>query len=97
MVLVFERYRNRQNRASTCYGLLFTSYQKSGDRWAKAFNTQTKIYSLITVIKRVVAQSLVHTATVPGRYIPRRLMTIILTILTDKNNSNLYPKKNGGK
>ena len=39
------------------YGLLFITYQKSGDRWAKAFNTKIKIYSLITVIKRVVADA----------------------------------------
>ena len=38
-------------------GLLFISYQKSGDRWAKTFNTNTKTYSLITVIKRVVADA----------------------------------------
>ncbi len=43
--------------ACVSYGLLFITYQKSGDRWAKAFNTRTKIYSLITVIKRVVAEA----------------------------------------
>lgn len=41
--------------ACLTYGLLFITYEKSGDRWAKAFNTKTKIYSLITVIKRVIA------------------------------------------
>ncbi len=43
--------------ACLSYGLLFISYQKSGDRWAKTFNTNTKTYSLITVIKRVVADA----------------------------------------
>ncbi len=43
--------------ACISYGLLFITYQKSGDRWAKTFNTRTKIYSLITVIKRVVAEA----------------------------------------
>ena len=41
--------------ACLTYGLLFIIYQKSGDRWAKVFNTKTKLYSLITVIKRVIA------------------------------------------
>ena len=41
--------------ACLSYGLLFIIYQKSGNRWAKAFNTRTKIYSLITIIKRVIA------------------------------------------
>ena len=41
--------------ACLSYGLLFITYEKSGDRWAKAFNTKTKIYSLITVIKRTIA------------------------------------------
>ena len=41
--------------ACLTYGILFITYEKSGNRWAKAFNTKTKIYSLITVIKRVVA------------------------------------------
>ena len=43
--------------ACLSYGLLFIVYQKSGDRWAKAFNTKTKIYSLITVINRVIANA----------------------------------------
>ena len=43
--------------ACLSYGLLFIIYQKSGDRWTKAFNTNTKTYSLITVIKRVVADA----------------------------------------
>ena len=43
--------------ACLSYGLLFIIYQKSGDRWAKAFNTKTKIYALITVIKRVIADA----------------------------------------
>ena len=41
--------------ACLSYGLLFITYEKSGDRWAKAFNTKTKIYSLITVIKCTIA------------------------------------------
>ena len=43
--------------ACLSYGLLFITYQKSADRWAKAFNTKIKIYSLIMVIKRVVADA----------------------------------------
>ena len=43
--------------ACLSYGLLFIAYEKSGDRWAKAFNTRTKSYSLITVIKRVIAEA----------------------------------------
>ncbi len=43
--------------ACLSYGLLFISYEKSGDRWAKAFNTNKKTYSLINVIKRVVADA----------------------------------------
>ncbi len=43
--------------ACLSYGLLFIIYQKSGDRWTKAFNTNKKIYSLINVIKRVIAQA----------------------------------------
>ena len=43
--------------ACLSYGVLFISYEKSGDRWAKAFNTRTKIYSVITVIKRVIAEA----------------------------------------
>ena len=46
--------------ACLSYGLLFIIYQKSGHRWAKAFNTKTKTYSLITVIKRVVADAWVE-------------------------------------
>ena len=40
--------------ACLSYGLLFITYEKSGNRWAKAFSTKAKMYSLITVIKRVV-------------------------------------------
>ena len=43
--------------ACLSYGLLFITYEKSGDGWAKAFNTKTKIYSLITVIKRVITDA----------------------------------------
>ena len=42
--------------ACLSYGVLFIVYQKSGDQWSKAFNTRTKTYSLITVIKRVIAE-----------------------------------------
>ena len=43
--------------ACLSYGLLFIIYEKSSDRWAKAFNTTQKTYSLITVIKRVIADA----------------------------------------
>ena len=43
--------------ACLSYGVLFIVYQKSGDLWSKAFNTRTKTYSLITVIKRVIADA----------------------------------------
>ena len=43
--------------ACLSYGVLFISYEKSGDRWTKAFNTNKKNYSLINVIKRVVADA----------------------------------------
>ena len=43
--------------ACLTYGLLFITYEKSASRWAKAFNTKIKTYSLITVIKRVVSQA----------------------------------------
>ena len=46
--------------ACLSYGLLFIIYQKSGDRWAKAFNTNQKTYSLITVIKRVISDAWVR-------------------------------------
>ena len=39
------------------YGLLFITYEKSASRWAKAFNSKIKTYSLITVIKRVVSEA----------------------------------------
>ena len=39
------------------YGLLFITYEKSSSRWAKAFNSKIKTYSLITVIKRVVSEA----------------------------------------
>lgn len=39
------------------YGLLFITYEKSGSRWAQAFNTKVKTYSLFTVIKRVVSEA----------------------------------------
>ena len=43
--------------ACLTHGLLFIIYQKSGDRWANTFNTKTKTYSLITIIKRGVSQA----------------------------------------
>ena len=43
--------------ATLTYGLLFITYEKTGYRWAKAFNTKIKTYLLITVIKRVVSQA----------------------------------------
>lgn len=43
--------------ACLSYGRLFIIYQKSGDRWAKAFNTNKKTYSLIHVIKRTIADA----------------------------------------
>ena len=41
--------------ACVAYGLLFLSYEKSATRWAKTFNGRQKRYSVITVIKRVIA------------------------------------------
>ena len=41
--------------ACVVYGLLFLSYEKSATRWAKTFNGQQKRYSVINVIKRVIA------------------------------------------
>ena len=43
--------------ACLTYGLLFITYEKSASRWAKAFNSKMKTYSLITVIKRVVSEA----------------------------------------
>ena len=43
--------------ACLTYGLLFITYEKSGDRWTKAVNTKQKTYSLITVIKRRVSDA----------------------------------------
>ena len=43
--------------ACLTYGLLFITYEKSGDRWTKAVNTTQKTYSLITVIKRTIADA----------------------------------------
>lgn len=43
--------------ACLSYGLLFITYEKSGNQWAKAFNTNQKAYSLITIIKRVVSDA----------------------------------------
>ncbi len=40
-------------------------------------------------VARVVSQSLLHTPTVQGRYMPTPLITSILTILNHKNKSNL--------
>ena len=37
------------------YGLLFLSYEKSTEHWAKAFNGKRKSYSVITVIKRTLS------------------------------------------
>ena len=41
--------------ACVAYGLLFLSYEKSATRWAKTFNGRQKRYSVINVIKRVIA------------------------------------------
>ena len=41
--------------ACVAYGLLFLSYEKPATRWAKTFNGSQKRYSVITVIKRVIA------------------------------------------
>ena len=41
--------------ACVTYGLLFLSYEKSATRWAKTSNGCQKRYSVINVIKRVIA------------------------------------------
>ena len=41
--------------ACVAYGLLFLSYEKPATRWAKTFNGSQKRYSVIKVIKRVIA------------------------------------------
>ena len=44
--------------ACFAYGLLFLSYEKTAEHWAKPFNTnRRKIYALITVIKRVITDT----------------------------------------
>ena len=58
--------------ACLTYGLLFITYQKSSYRWAKAFNTKQKTYSLIHVIKRVIAQAWVGWRLNPFFTIPLR-------------------------
>ena len=52
------------------YGLLFVPYQKSAYRWAKAFNTHPKTYSLITIIKRVIEDAWVGGCLNPGFTLP---------------------------
>lgn len=41
--------------ACLAYGLLFLSYEKSAEHWAKAFNGKRKSYSVITVIRRTLS------------------------------------------
>ena len=43
--------------ACLAYGLLFLSYEESEAHWAKAFNATRKMYSVITVIKRVLSDT----------------------------------------
>ena len=56
--------------ACLCYGFLFLTYQKSAHRWAKAFNTNQKTYSLITVIKRVIEDAWAGGCLKPGFTLP---------------------------
>ena len=36
------------------YGLLFITYEKAAGFWAKAYESRRKIYSVITIIKKVI-------------------------------------------
>ena len=38
------------------YGLLFLTYEKAAGIWAKTFQSKRKIYSVITIIKKVIDQ-----------------------------------------
>lgn len=42
------------------YGLLFLTYEKAAGIWAKSFETQRKIYSVITIIKKVIDEMSTH-------------------------------------
>ena len=38
------------------YGLLFLTYEKAAGLWAKTFQSKQKVYSVITIIKKVIDQ-----------------------------------------
>ena len=40
--------------AVLAYGLLFLTYEKAAGLWAKIFQSKRKIYSVITIIKKVI-------------------------------------------
>jgi len=42
------------------YGLLFLTYEKAAGIWAKAFEAKRKIYSVITIIKKVIDEMWTH-------------------------------------
>ena len=42
------------------YGLLFLTYEKAAGLWAKTFQSKRKIYSVITIIKKVIDEMWTH-------------------------------------
>ena len=42
------------------YGLLFITYEKAAGLWAKTFESKRKIYSVITIIKKVIDEMWTH-------------------------------------